>query len=192
MISTPILEVLDLVYIIIVIALLLIVVPFFSILPSPIQRQQMKMRQAARKAGVSVDLVMIDDPNPEQDKYISYSGRIIPARLKVAAYRIQRDREHRWRRLPEIRWSLKRRIDGSWLWDSSGESLSSELMTFLEKAKEELPSDVEKVEESSYNIFVYWHERTPGSEDNVLNFLTKCAELPLYGSTCESIRESQE
>ena len=75
---------------------------------------------------------------------------------------------------------MKRKLDGSWLRTSDGGQFSSELKNFLERAKESLPEDVEQVEESSYNIVVYWHERTPGSEDNVLNFLQKCAELPLH------------
>ena len=180
MISTPVLEAPQLVYLIIGIVLLVIVVPIFSVLPSARQRQQMKMRQGARAAGVSVDLTTIDDPNPEQDKYISHTGRSIPARLKVAGYRIQRRRQQDWRRLPEVDWCLKRKLHGSWLWTLGSGQLSSELKYFLEQAKESLPEDVEQVEESSYNIVVYWHERTPGSEDNVLNFLQKCAELPLH------------
>lgn len=189
-ISTPVLEVLHLVYLIIVIVLLAIVVPIFSVLPSARQRQQMKMRQAARAAGVSVDLMTIDDPNPEQDKYTSHTGRNIPARLKVVGYRIQRRRQKGWRQLPEIQWSLKRKLDGSWLWNSNGGRLSSELKNFLEDAKESLPDDVEQVEESFYTIVVYWHERAAGSEDNILNFLLKCADLPLYDSPSEEIRES--
>ena len=100
------------VYFIIGIVLLVIVVPIFSVLPSARQRQQMKMRQGARAAGVSVDLTTIDDPNPEQDKYISHTGRSIPARLNVAGYRIQRRRQQNWRRLPEVDWCLKRKLHG--------------------------------------------------------------------------------
>lgn len=189
-ISTPILEMLHLVYLIIVLVILAIVVPIFSVLPSARQRQQMKMRQAARAAGVSVDLMMIDDPNPEQDKYIAHTGRNIPARLKVVGYRIQRRRQKGWHQLPEIQWSLKRKLDGSWLWNSNGGRLSSELENFLEEAKEALPQDVEQVEESFHTIVVYWHERTADSEDNVLNFLLKCADLPLYDSPSEEIHKS--
>ena len=170
-------------YLFIAIILLAIVLPIFSVLPSGRQRKQMNMRQAARAAGVSVELTTIDDPNPEQDKYISQTGRVIPARLKVVGYRIQRPRQNDWRQLSEIQWSLKRNLDGSWLWSSSGGHLSRELKNFLEEAKEALPEDVEQVEESSYSIVVYWHERTPGSEANVLKFLLNCADLPLYNAS---------
>ncbi|HCC44491.1 MAG TPA: hypothetical protein DEQ32_08855, partial [Gammaproteobacteria bacterium] len=59
------------VYLIIGIVLLIVLVPIFSVLPSARQKQQMMMRQTARAAGVSVDLTIIDDPNPDQDKYLS-------------------------------------------------------------------------------------------------------------------------
>ena len=163
----------------------LIVVPLFSILPSARQRQQMEMRRAARAAGVSVDLMTIDDPNPGQDKYISHAGQIIPARLQVAAYRIRRPSQPERRLLPKVEWCLKRELDGSWAWVSKELHVSSELKNFLDEAKDYLPEDVEKVEESYNNIVVYWHERAAGSEENVLNFLQKCAEMSPFDSSSQ-------
>ena len=174
-------------YLLIVVVILLIVASLFSILPSARQRQQLKMRQAARLAGVSVDLMTIDDPNPNQDKYISHIGHAIPARLKVVAYRIKRIRRPEWHLLPDIQWRMERQLDGDWLWVSKKPHLSRELKNFLDDAKRSLPGDVLKVEESSSNIILYWHERTAGSEDNILNFLKKCAELPPYDLSSEKI-----
>ena len=167
-------------YIIIAVVLIVIVVPLFSILPSPRQRAQMVMRTAARKVGVSVELKEIDDPNPDQDKYISHIGKQIPARLKVAGYRLQRRRASDWRQLPEASWCFQRNLDGSWREAALGEAVSGELRTFLRASLELMPDDVVQLEEISYNVVVYWSEREPGSEDNVLNFLKKCIELPLH------------
>ena len=58
--------------------------------------------------------------------------------------------------------------------------MSRDLVAWLEKETERLPDDVEQVEESGFNITIYWHERTKGSEETVLNYLKTCAELPLY------------
>ena len=176
-------------YVIIVVVISLIVVPLFSILPSARQRQQMKMRQTARAAGVSVDLVTIDDPNPDQDKYISHSGQRIPPRLQVMGYRIQRRPDPGWRVLHEIQWCLKRELDGSWHWVLKGPQLSPELINFIDASKGLLPEDMIKVEESSYGIIIYWHERTAGTEDDVLNFLQKCAELPPWDLTLGDLEE---
>ena len=167
-------------YLIIGVVILVVLVPIFSVLPSARQRQQMKMRQAARAAGVSVEIIMIDDPNPEQEKYVSHTGRKIPPRLQVAAYRIQRRRNQDWRRWPDISWCLQRQLDGSWFWKSDSELMSDTLKKVLDDALDVLPEDVEQVEESDYNISVYWHERAAGSEDNVLNFLRNCAASPLH------------
>lgn len=168
------------VYLIIGLVLLIIIVPIFSVLPSRRQREQMAMRKAAREAGVSVELTSIDDPNPDQEKYISHIGKKIPAKLKVAGYRIQRRRVGDWRRLPSVNWCLKKKLEDGWQWTEAGDAMSEELKRFVDAEVHHLPADVEQVEESGYNIVVYWHERVKGSEAVVLNFLKSCAELALH------------
>ena len=168
------------VYLIIGIILLIVAVPIFSVLPSARQKQQMLMRQTARTAGVAVDLTIIDDPNPDQDRYLSHTGRKIPAKLEVVAYRMQRQRGHDWQRLPDLSWGLERRLDVGWVWVTDGELLSKELRNFLDRAIDGLPADVERIEESGHKISVYWHERAEGDEDYVLKFLRQCAHLPLH------------
>ena len=39
--------------------------------------------------------------------------------------------------------------------------------------------DVEQVEEETYMLSVYWHERVLGAEVGVIEFLTNCVEQPL-------------
>lgn len=167
-------------WIIIGVILIVIVVPLFSILPSRRQKEQMVMRNAARRVGVSVELREIDDPNPNQDKYLSHIGKKIPARVKLAGYRIQRHRAGGWRRLPKVEWCVQRSLDGSWRWQADPADMNAELKSYVNSSLDEMPEDVLQIEEVSWNIVVYWHERTPGTEDYVLNFLHKCVEIPVH------------
>jgi hypothetical protein len=168
-----------LVYVIIGLVLLIIIAPIISVLPSARQKEQMVMRKSAREAGISVELTSIDDPNPDQEKYVSHIGKKIPAKLKVAGYRIQRRRIGDWRRLPAVNWCLEKKFEDGWQWTETSQSMSGVLKRFLDEEVPKLPDDVEQVEESDYNIVVYWRERTKGSEGNVLDFLKRCAELAL-------------
>ncbi len=169
------------VYLIIGLALLFIIVPIIAVLPSARQKERMQMRNLARGAGVSVDLTTIEDPNPNQDKYITHTGRKIPPDLKVTAWRQQRKRERDWRELPEVSWCAQRNLDKSWRWHiDPNEHASDELRNFLATSIESLPDDVDQVEESRYCITIYWHEADKESVQDVLDFLKQCADLPLH------------
>ena len=171
------------VYVLIGVILIAIIVPIISVLPSAKQRERMQMRMNARAAGVSVELTSIDDPNPKQDKYITYTGKRIPAVLRVVAYRLQRKRKTDWRQLPEVSWSLFTDLHENWRWKSEpNEGMNRQLREWLENTAPDLPSDVVQVEEDSYSICVYWHESTRGDEQVVLDFLKQTAELPLIAS----------
>ncbi|MBL6690982.1 MAG: hypothetical protein ISP91_11365 [Pseudomonadales bacterium] len=168
------------VYLIIGLALLFIIVPIVAVLPSARQKERMQMRTIARQSGVSVDLTSIEDPNPRQDKYVTHTGRRIPPKLKVTAWRVQRKRERDWRQLPEVNWCVQRMLDKSWRWSVElPDEASDELKNWLNNSIESLPNDVDQVEESRYTITVYWHEAEKGSEQIVLDFLRQCADLPL-------------
>ncbi len=167
-------------YILIGVILIVIIVPIISVLPSARQKERMQMRMIARAAGVSVELTSIDDPNPKQDKYIAYTGKRIPAVLKVVAYRLQRKREGDWRHLPKVSWSMFKDLDNQWHWNSElSEAMNKQLSGWIEGIAPDLPADVVKIEEDSYNICVYWHERIKGDEHAVLDFLKHSAELSL-------------
>ena len=175
-----------LVYVIIGLVLLVVIMPLIAVLPSARQKEQMKMRDAARAAGVSVELTSIDDPNPNQDKYITQTGRAMQPVLKVVAYRLQRKPAGDWRRTTAIPWCLKKNSDGGWQWSHErNPAMSDELYYWLLGAVEDLPEDVEQVEESGDNLAVYWHERNPGSEAEVIEFLKHCASLPLHKPVAE-------
>ena len=167
-------------YVLIGIILIAIIVPIISVLPSARQKERMQMRMIAREAGVSVELTSIDDPNPKQDKYIAYTGKRIPAVLKIVAYRLQRKRQSDWRHLPKVSWCLFKDLDNNWHWKSDlNEAMSKQLIEWLEDVAPDLPSDVVQIEEDSYNICVYWHESTRGDEQAVLDFLKHSTELSL-------------
>ena len=146
------------------------------------------MRQAAMAAGVSVDITTIDDPNPKQDKYVSQStGKPLLAKLKVVGYRLQRRRGDDWRQKPGVHWCFERRLKAGEVAMGAltavlfpRQQLSAELVEFLGTEVPLLPVDVEKVEEVAYNITVYWHEKEAGSERHVIDFLKRCAQLPLH------------
>ena len=168
------------VYVFIVAILVAIIVPIISVLPSARQKERMQMRMIARTAGVSVELTSIDDPNPRQQKYIGYTGKRIPAVLKVVAYRLQRKRERDWRHLPKVSWCMFKDLDNNWRWKSElNEVMNKQLAGWLEDVAPNLPADVVQIEEDNYNICVYWHERFKGDEQVVLDFLKHSIDLSL-------------
>jgi hypothetical protein len=171
------------VYVLIGVILMVIIVPIISVLPSARQKERMQMRMIARAAGVSVELTSIDDPNPKQGKYIAYTGKPIPAVLKVVAYRLQRKRARDWRHLPKVSWCMFRGLDNNWHWKAElNEAMNNELAEWIEAVAPGLPPDVVQIEEDSYNICVYWHERSKGDEQTVLGFLKHSSELSLIES----------
>ncbi len=175
-------------YVIIAVVLIVIIVPIIAVLPSARQKAQMRMRKVAMAAGVSVDITTIDDPNPEQEKYISHNtGKALPTKLNVIAYRLQRRRDRDWRQRPKVSWVLERKqkagddMMGEFtVTDMTRQHISPEMIAFLNDSISALPADVEKVEEIAYNICIYWHEREEGSEEQVISFLKSASEVSLH------------
>lgn len=75
------------VYLFIGLVMLMIIAPIVSILPGKSQKQIMAVRRAAMARGISVELTTIEDPNPDQDKYRTSTGKALPATLQLAAYK---------------------------------------------------------------------------------------------------------
>jgi hypothetical protein len=67
--------------------------------------------------------------------------------------------------------------------------MNKELAGWLQDVAPGLPADVIQIEEDSYTISVYWHERIKGEEQAVLDFLKNSGELlliePSPGGTAE-------
>lgn len=76
-------------YWIIALIALFVLAPMIRLWPSAKDRQAMRGRMLAMKRGVGVELTMIDDPMPNQEKYRTPSGLPLPARLRVIALRVR-------------------------------------------------------------------------------------------------------
>jgi hypothetical protein len=152
-----------------------------AVLPSKRDKEIMKKRQAAMRVGISVEMTIIDDPDPDPQKYLSTTGKPIPRKLSIAAYRIQRHK-------PKDRiigespgWVTMRFLDRhrtqlsrNWYWQ--GAALGPEILPISEilgRLLDQLPLDAVKVEEKNYFISIYWHE--DGEVQEVIDFLKRCA-----------------
>ncbi|MBQ73653.1 MAG: hypothetical protein CMQ20_01360 [Gammaproteobacteria bacterium] len=176
------------IYLIIGFALLLIIAPIFAILPSARQKEQMNMRRKAMAEGVSVELTSIQDPVPNQDKYISNTGKPLEPVLGVVAYRVSRKKPRQWRLAPQIDWVLERGdqhspdLPGTWCWvQSKPDALPAEMEKFLIRELACIPGDVVRIDEKNYVLSIYWHESS-GEEGlaSVCRFLSGCIEIPLH------------
>ncbi len=173
------------VYLIIVVALLVIIAPIMAILPSRDQKARMEKRKTAMSKGIGVDLVKLEDPDPDREKYLSGTGKPLERKLSVAAYRVQRSKPASWQQLARFRWSAQRfpmkslqPISNGWFasFESEG-SFPNDIKEFLEAKLGEFATDVVKVEEINYILTVYWHEQSDVAQ--IIDFLKGCAELSL-------------
>ncbi len=168
------------IYLGIALVVLLLVAPIVALLPSARQREQMALRRQAMAAGLRTELTTIDDPDPDQDRYVSVTGKRLEPKLKCIAYRLSRPRPPAWRDLPAVEWSLIRVKDGGWRWqDAPSEALSRTLAEAIPGVAREMPADAVRIDESHYVISVYWLEQG-GSEglDAIVTGLKTLAGTP--------------
>ncbi|XOV89402.1 MAG: hypothetical protein ACFHX7_05800 [Pseudomonadota bacterium] len=174
------------VYLGIVLLLLVIIAPIFSLLPSARQKQQMALRRMGMAEGIRVDLTQVEDPDPDPAAYVSNTGKPLPRIIKVAAYRLPRPRPNNWRDLPRCNWQIGRcknastgELPDGWVYLQPLHEATSEAMKdFLGRALPTLPDDVIVVEEETYVVSVYWREI--GGEDalrQVLAFMKACVQV---------------
>lgn len=148
------------IYLGIAFVVLLLVAPIVALLPSARQREQMALRREAMAAGLRTELTTIDDPDPDQDRYVSVTGKRLEPKLKCIAYRVSRPRPPEWRDLPAVEWSLIRVKDGSWRWeDAPSEALSGTLADAITDIAQGMPADAVRLDESHYVVSVYWQEK---------------------------------
>ena len=177
-------------YVIILIVLLIIIGPILAVLPSKRQKEQMQKRQTAMKAGISVNLTRIDDPDPDPEKYLSNTGKPLERVLALIAYRLPHLPSGR-RRHEACDWALERRLKrtagsddsdlpSGWCWgNTQPASLPVALLEYLHRAIAGLPDDVVRVEARKNIISVYWKERGGFVElAKVIDFLKDCAAVP--------------
>ena len=187
-------------YLWILLAVVLIVGPIFSLLPSRRQKEQMAIRRRAMAAGIGVELTRIEDPDPDPEKYRLASGRKTERVLSVVAYKIQRNRPADWRKVPKLYWCLLKgpgedeSLLPPWAWHGTElKEFDPAFIEFLQGALKELPADVVKLEERNWVINLYWHEKgARGSAqekdfhtaiervDGVVSFMKALAERPAH------------
>lgn len=169
------------VYLIIAIILLVIVAPIIRVLPSKEQREQMIKRRLAMGKGISVELVRIEDPDPDPKKHRSTTGKALPRELSVAAYRIHRGRSAL--EAEKLSWKLLRfaaekrpQLTSQWYWADAQSALKDgALYDHLSAQVDHLPADVKQIEEKNQFISLYWHER--GEVTEVIDFLKRTVEV---------------
>ena len=146
-------------YLIIALVLALIIAPLFSILPSKAARQIMVVRRAAMARGIAVELTTIDDPNPNQEKYRSNTGRQLAAKLSVGAYKGVARKSSKY-----PAWSVVRQGSPTEDSDVSGfrpateTPIPSDLRLFLTEAAKDLPSSVHQIAWDGRQLVVFWVE----------------------------------
>lgn len=169
-------------YIIIGVVVLMIVAPILRILPSKRQKAVMAQRRVAMAEGVMVDITVIDDPNPLQEKYRAASGRRMEPRLEIAAWRRACKRSNTWQKEILMDWCAERHFEpaggialvADWYWTAPAEVslVPAQKRQLLGERLGQLPDDVVRVEEKNGAVTVYWRER---EEDEavrlVLDFL---------------------
>lgn len=166
-------------YLGIALVVLIIVAPILALLPSARQKEQMALRKGARSAGLRTDLTTIDDPNPDQERYKTITGKALEPKMKCIAYRLPRARPSEWRSLPEVTWAVARTGEKAWTWiQPLPPGLSDELRQTIDAALEKLPADAIRVDEERYMISVYWSERG-GTEalDSIVEALKSLAAV---------------
>lgn len=169
------------VYLIIGFAILLIAAPIMAVLPSKQDKARMKKRQTAMRAGISVEMTIIDDPDPDPQKYLSTTGKPIPRKLSVAAYRIQRSKPKDRIASEPPSWVVLRFMDRHrtklsryWYWQGAAlEPDKFPIAEYLSHQLDRLPPDTVKVEEKNHFISSYWQEA--GEVQEVIDFLKRCA-----------------
>tara|TARA_R110002073_G_scaffold6938_5_gene40187 strand:- start:4094 stop:4612 length:519 start_codon:yes stop_codon:yes gene_type:complete len=171
------------VYFIIIVALLVIAAPILAILPTQRDKARMAKRKRVMGLGIGVEMTTIEDPDPDLKKYRSSTGKPLPRRLSLTAYRLRR------RLAPDqtaeqfpgwtiVRFNARGRAPllGDWYWeaDAPGNELNR-VLGFLTANLAQLPLDVIKIEEKNQFISLYWHE--DGEVQEVIDFLERCAVL---------------
>ena len=171
------------VYLIIVFAILLIAAPIVAVLPSKRDKQRMQKRQTAMRVGISVEMTIIDDPDPDPQKYLSTTGKPVPRKLSVAVYRIQRNKPKErisgeapvWVAL-RFKDRHRAKLSRYWFWEGAapGPEMAS-ISEYLAGQLDQLPPDAVKVEEKNYFVSIYWQES--GEVQEVVDFLKRCAAV---------------
>ncbi len=164
-------------YLIIALVLLAIIAPIVRVLPSKEQKDRMVKRRLAMTEGIGVEMIKIEDPDPDPKKYRSSTGKALERELSVVAYRLNRGRGGKKQDIAPwclLKHASKGRVPfvGDWYWASPGSALvAGELSNHLSAEVAQLPQDVVRIEEKNQFVSLYWHER--GEVSEVIDFLKR-------------------
>ena len=150
------------VYLFIGLVLMMLIAPIVSILPGKSQKQIMAVRRAAMARGISVELTTIDDPSPDQDKYRTSTGRALPAKLQVAAYKGLSRLNSSSATLPAFQVQRTPDQDPSSpdaFHSITDASLPEACRTFLAQYASALPTTVQQIIWDGRQLNVYWVEQ---------------------------------
>lgn len=123
------------------------------LMPSPRERRQMELRQAAMKLGLRVkivDLATVIDPERAQPTHcIAYSMvRDVP--IEVAGWQIVRERA-------DGHGFANNLLPAGWHW-AVGDSLSDAVKHYLHVTLPTLDKDILALESTPYSCMIYWKE----------------------------------
>ena len=170
------------IYALMILILLLVIAPVIAIMPTAKQKAQMKKRRLAMAAGIRVDLTLIDDPDPNPEKYLSSTGQPLERKLRITAYRLYRKHPLGGASMP-ISWQLDRLGNGSADWaevDTDRSRLPDQLLALIQSRLKLFPADVIRIAEKQGLVSVYWHERSDVAP--VLDFLKRAVAVDMGSS----------
>lgn len=160
-------------WVIIVLVLLSIVGSMMWMMPSPRQRQQAKLRQAAISSGFRVQLVKVKAPRA--------IGEAEAEERSMLAYRLPRHNFDKADRARHVPWQIFRLnshantgLPEGWCW-GKGEKQVDQFLSAIIVLIEELPASVFAIDSSAGDLSVYWQES--GNEKTVEEIKTAMSKL---------------
>ncbi len=165
----------DYAYLYIAIAILLVISPLVSLLPSPRQKQKMVFRQRAIALGMQVQLASIPTARHNHAKENPLNG--IAYRLPRNPQQLKELRNHTTNVAAKVS-----STNNEWLWFNEksrpGEPMASQLLQCFQ----EMPSDVAAIELSRTASSIYWREKgTVEDVDQILKLLKNIQSIEMQG-----------
>ncbi|GJL67267.1 MAG: hypothetical protein NPIRA05_22380 [Nitrospirales bacterium] len=161
---------------IVILVIALIIAPIMAVLPSKEDKAKMQKRRLAMSRGIGVEMTNIEDPDTDPKKYRSSTGKPLPRRLSVAAYRQTRKSA----RDLGIEWAIvssaargRTEFTPGWFTETPCQNIVVE--EFLKSNIAKLSGDVVRIEEKNRFVSVYWKES--GDVTEVIDFLERCTAL---------------
>lgn len=161
-------------YLLIGLVLVLIIAPIVSILPSRSQKQIMQIRQTMMGRGVSIELTEIDDPEPNQAKYQTSTGRQLAAKLKVTMYKKTTTNREASQRVAAWRVTCDFKSDPKMpqFQPVSSSAIPAKAESLLQSRAVDLPESTAQIAWDGKTLAVFWVEQASSElAEKVFTFL---------------------